>query len=228
MMRILVKIGLVAALVGGCALVQEVDGYLAGDGMARDVPQHRWWSGFGPVLSHEEFPADCSLCHQGGDWHQLVEDFAFDHGAETGHELSGAHARATCLRCHNDRGPVEVFQAKGCAGCHVDVHRGRLGDGCTDCHGEHSWDAATMLGGAHLDRLHRRAGFELLGAHALASCDRCHPAIGRGEVGGEPKACEGCHGADLAGANAPDHQTLGWTFRCDRCHQPFTWQEAEL
>ena len=45
---------------------------------------HRWWVGLGPVLPHDSFPADCSLCHVGQEWNTLTEEFQFDHEAETG------------------------------------------------------------------------------------------------------------------------------------------------
>ena len=89
--------------------------------------RHRWWAALGPVIPHDTFPADCTLCHLGSEWQELVPDFEFDHAAETGVPLTGAHAEARCLRCHNDRGPVDAFVRQGCAGCHEDIHRGTLG-----------------------------------------------------------------------------------------------------
>ena len=65
-----------------------------------DVRQHRWWSGLGPVLPHDTFPADCSLCHTGEGWHELREDFEFDHEQQTGVALLGAHSSATGERQH--------------------------------------------------------------------------------------------------------------------------------
>ena len=73
------------------------------------VPQQGWNPAAGPVVPHDTFPGDCSLCHKGGDWHSLREDFTFDHGARTGTALEGAHKNAGCLLCHNDRGPVQQF-----------------------------------------------------------------------------------------------------------------------
>ena len=29
---------------------------------------HEWWSGHGPVISHANFPAKCSLCHTTQSW----------------------------------------------------------------------------------------------------------------------------------------------------------------
>ena len=68
------------------------------------------------MLPHDTFPADCKLCHMGQGWNTLTDDFAFDHEKETGVPLVGAHDQARCLLCHNDRGPVELFASKGCAG----------------------------------------------------------------------------------------------------------------
>lgn len=215
-------------LLAGCALVGEIRGTGGGGNNANDVSQHRWWSGFGPVLSHETFPEDCSLCHVGSNWHELREDFEFDHGAVTGHALEGSHAEAACLRCHNDRGPVQVFESKGCVGCHGDTHQGTLSTNCKDCHNETSWSVLNASATSGITGLHRRAGFALIGAHAMASCSRCHPGIDRGEVTAESKSCAACHGSDLKNALNPNHVALGWTSRCDDCHQPLTWQGAEL
>ena len=132
------------------------------------VDLHRWWSGFGLVVPHETFPADCNQCHVGASWDQLVDEFVFDHGVRTGVPLFGAHAEARCLRCHNDRGPVATFRAQGCAGCHPDVHYGELGADCSSCHGEVTWHVPT----ARTSHLHTR--LPLTGAHLQVACHRCH------------------------------------------------------
>lgn len=188
----------------------------------RTIERHRWWAGLGPVLPHDTFPADCALCHAGLGWNSLVESFEFDHAAETGVPLEGAHAHASCLRCHNDRGPVETFAARGCAGCHEDLHRGQLGGACTDCHSEQSWRPVGQL------EMHRRTRFPLTGVHASTSCRSCHPGSEVGIFAPTPIECVDCHRADLAAATNPDHFALGYVDRCDRCHIPFVWNRAEL
>ena len=60
-------------LVVACTVQQPLDG-----------ARHRWWSGLGPVLPHDSFPADCSRFHQGQTWNSLRSDFSFDHEKETG------------------------------------------------------------------------------------------------------------------------------------------------
>lgn len=188
----------------------------------RNVEQHRWWMGFGPVLPHETFPADCSLCHVGAKWNTLTDDFFFDHEAETGVPLVGAHLEAACLRCHNDRGPVENFVAQGCAGCHEDIHFGRLGPDCTKCHQQETWRPLNQIA------MHNQTRFPLVGVHAATSCRRCHVGAEVGIFVPTDNQCVTCHQDDLARATNPNHVALGWVDRCDRCHVPTTWEQAEI
>ncbi|MBL8863663.1 MAG: hypothetical protein JNK02_16860 [Planctomycetes bacterium] len=181
-----------------------------------------WWAGFGPVLPHDTFPGDCKLCHAGGDWSSLRADFAFDHEAETGVRLDGAHAVASCILCHNDRGPAAVFAQRGCAGCHEDVHQGSLGSTCAECHVETSWRAV----GQHA--MHRNTRFPLTGVHAITACHRCHPGYEAGRFTPTDTECVTCHASDLARAVNPNHAGLGWVDRCDRCHLTRTWNQAEI
>ena len=108
----LVRFDLLAAVAAVLSLVACA----TGGKPAASASPHTWWSGRGPVVPHDTFPADCELCHTSDDWHRVRADFAFDHGASTGVPLLGAHSGAECLRCHNDRGPVAAFAARGCAG----------------------------------------------------------------------------------------------------------------
>jgi hypothetical protein len=188
-----------------------------------DVTQQQlWWSGLGPVLPHDTFPADCSTCHVGNDWQTLVADFTFDHERETGFALEGAHARASCLLCHNDRGPVAVFQRQGCNGCHEDPHEGGLGPDCARCHHQSTWEPVGQVA------LHQSTRFPLVGVHASTACHRCHPGIETGRILPTDPECLSCHQHDLARAQNPNHIGLGWVDRCDRCHLPRTWNEAEI
>ncbi len=186
------------------------------------VAVHRWWAGLGPVIPHDNFPADCSLCHVGEGWNNIRADFVFNHGAETGVALTGAHAQASCLRCHNDRGHVAVFASKGCSGCHEDVHQAQLGTDCQSCHLEHDWRPYGQV------ERHDRTRFPLVGAHAVTSCHRCHAGAEVGRFVPTDIECLSCHREDLARAQLPDHFGLGWVDRCDRCHLPTTWNQAEI
>lgn len=186
------------------------------------VPQQGWDRSLGPVVPHDTFPADCSLCHLSGDWHTLRPDFQFDHGARTGVPLLGAHAQAGCLLCHNDRGPVATFAAQGCAGCHGDPHQGNLGRNCDDCHEERNWLPKDAIA------KHDRTRFPLVGAHAAASCFRCHPGSTVGNFAGAVTECSACHQQDRARATDPDHNALGYSQDCSECHTPVAWVPARF
>jgi hypothetical protein len=186
------------------------------------VPQQGWSADFGPVVPHDSFPADCSLCHTGGDWQTLRSDFTFDHEARTGVALRGAHADAACLLCHNDRGPVQQFAARGCGGCHQDPHLGRLGSNCQDCHDETLWRARDAIA------QHDRTRFPLVGAHAAAACFRCHPGAQVGNFAGAYVECRQCHADDYARAAVPNHAAAGLPMTCSDCHRPTGWAPAEF
>ncbi len=187
------------------------------------LPRQSWdEERLGPVIPHDTFPADCSMCHEGGSWTKVRSDFEFDHLAETGVPLNGAHAEAACLRCHNDRGPVEMFASRGCAGCHEDIHRGRLGPTCEQCHNEETWQPIEAIA------LHASTRFPLVGPHASAECFVCHEGAQVGNFEGLDPACEVCHTADLARAVNPDHIANGWISDCQRCHSQFAFQPADF
>jgi len=180
---------------------------------ATSVLQQGWWSNNGPVIPHDNFPADCSLCHVGDAWNEVKRDFVFDHEKETGVALAGAHQEAQCLRCHNDRGPVAAFAARGCAGCHEDVHLGKLGENCSDCHSEMNWMPQGQI------TEHARYGFALVGAHAATACFRCHEGFEAGIFTPTDASCEACHQAPSgATGGGIDHIAQGWVMDCQRCH----------
>lgn len=181
---------------------------------------HRWWAGFGLVVPHESFPADCKLCHQGAQWNELVPDFAFDHAARTGVALRGSHVAAHCLRCHNDRGPVAVFTAQGCNGCHEDPHMGELGADCVSCHDESVWKVPNQ----RVAHLHTR--LPLTAAHLQVACHRCHAGATVQNFLPTDADCASCHYDDALASTNPPHAGLGWTNDCDRCHLPTKWSQA--
>ncbi len=183
---------------------------------------NRWWAGLGPVLPHDSFPADCSLCHVGQEWNTLVKDFKFDHERETGIKLEGAHNQAKCLRCHNDRGPVRDFYDKGCLGCHEDFHYGDLGPNCTFCHTQKTWRPYGQI------EMHNRTRFPLIASHTLVACNRCHPGAFVGNFMPTDTECLTCHTQELLNTQNPNHLNLGWVDNCDRCHSPTNWNDARI
>ena len=174
-------------------------------------PRPQWSEEWGPMVPHHTFPADCSLCHYPDQWDVIRDDFEFDHAKETGFALEGAHAGASCLRCHNDRGPVEVYMERGCGGCHVDPHGSTLGFDCEKCHGQTWWEPQGLI------TEHNRLRFPLMGAHALADCEACHERATVGEFRGAPVECHLCHQREARLAQ-PNHVINGWIRGCEECH----------
>ena len=186
------------------------------------APRNGWQKRWGPLVPHRTFPGDCGLCHVAERWDMLRPDFAFDHQKSTGYPLEGAHARAACLRCHNDRGPVAAYAARGCGGCHPDPHQSTLGLDCTRCHEQTTWRPTGLIAE------HARTRFPLYGVHAAVPCERCHLEARQGQYRGAPVDCDLCHQKDLARATSPDHVASGWTRGCDRCHTPSSFTAANF
>jgi hypothetical protein len=181
------------------------------------VPRQGWNESWGPLVPHDSFPTDCSLCHVSEGWDVIKEDFSFDHEEETGFALNGAHSRAACLRCHNDRGPVDVYVSRGCGGCHADPHQSVLGLDCTRCHGENRWRPEGLIAE------HARTSFPLSGSHLSVPCEGCHERGPAGDFRGEPLQCDLCHQDDLARAQNPNHIAAGLTRDCQKCHSATSW-----
>lgn len=186
---------------------------------AKLVPRESWSRKWGPMVPHVSFPGDCGICHVPEDWKTLRPNFEFDHAAQTGFVLEGAHANAACLRCHNDRGPVQIYLERGCGGCHVDPHKSALGIDCTSCHNQMTWDPTGLIAD------HAQTRFPLIGTHALAPCESCHTRAASGDYLGTPVDCHLCHQREALAAS-PNHVVNGWIRNCDQCHTPTQWQGA--
>jgi hypothetical protein len=169
-------------------------------------------------------PLDCALCHRPTQFADLRTPAIFDHAADTGFALEGAHAEAACAQCHADLRFARV--GVSCADCHQDVaHRGELGFDCARCHTPHDW----KLSSARLVE-HQQTRFPLLGRHALMDCEACHTNVQRDEFVGLPTDCIGCHGADWATTASPNHAQLGFGTDCQQCHSVshLFWTEARF
>jgi hypothetical protein len=183
--------GLLAAMAAGALLNCRLD-----------APRQGWSRRWGPVVPHKTFPGDCGVCHVTQRWDVLRQDFSFDHEKETGYRLEGAHAQAACLRCHNDRGPITAYLARGCGGCHADPHASTLGPDCESCHGQVNWKPMGPATRNVRKRFHR------VPAHTVPPCASCHvePGVSVPQVG--PAQCGPCHEDRFAPPdrllNAPD------------------------
>jgi LSD1 subclass zinc finger protein len=205
----------------GCFLVLVISAAIPAQLSAARDTRDQWDKKWGPLVPHKTFPRKCDLCHIPERWDVLRPDFHFDHLKETGYPLEGAHATAACLRCHNDRGPVSAYVARGCSGCHVDPHRSALGLRCQKCHNEVSWTVMTTAVSQHA-----QTRFPLVGVHATVECQQCHPRSQAGDFTGAATDCYSCHRTDYLSTQNPNHTSLNFPTTCASCHNTTTWLNA--
>jgi len=158
--------------------------------------------------------AECNHCHsehkgRDADIIQLdVETFAHD---ETDYLLKGAHRMTDCTACHA-AGAKYRDAPQTCIACHQgdDIHAGRLGEQCTDCHDEHSWGSQ--------DFDHESTGFVLRDKHAELACDSCHVNQKYKDIPGE---CHSCHRLN-------DVHAGRYGQKCQNCHSETRWDRARF
>jgi len=140
----------------------------------------------------------CSTCHEAGDWAAP----RFDHSLSNKWQLEGWHRQIeSCDQCHPGRRFKDTPTNCSAGACHGsdDIHQGKLGTGCSECHrptGENTFDH------------NRQAGFALRGAHQRTPCTECHS-----DVSFEPRAkeCAGCH-------DEPEEHRGRYGKNCVGCH----------
>ena len=189
--------------------------------------------------------ADCETCHATATWDRLAASFAsdrFDHEAQTGFALVGAHAGADCASCHTpgaragiavrplESGPTFPAVAHdACLSCHVDAHEGAFADNpggadCASCHGQDAFAPARFDAARH----EAEAAFALTGAHLAVPCSACHtaPADGAPPEFALAQTCRSCH-AD----RNPHGDTFadgGGVTACGDCHSTAQWDLASF
>ncbi len=146
----------------------------------------------------------CGACHSSDNWDQA----RFDHHQVSNFALLGGHANLGCQDCHSQPS-LDDLNGASCNSCHVDddIHKGKKGTQCLDCHTVNRWNELTFD--------HRLvADFALLGAHKQVECNACHTQNLTAPL---ERTCIGCHG----GANDPHLGQLG--DRCESCHANTSW-----
>ena len=153
----------------------------------------------------EAFGLGCRACHDG------IDTYGKDFTHETW-PLAGKHAEATCVACHKGATTPEALRATEttCAGCHArdDVHEGRLGSACADCHNPSTWTEAAFD--------HNVTRFKLTGKHMQVECLQCH--VNR-QWTGLGLTCEACHSVD-------DPHDGQFAQSCSSCHTTTGWQDV--
>lgn len=168
----------------------------------------------------------CIACH--ANTHFTPSNFDEAKHNQCRFTLTGAHAAVACVLCHKPdaSGFVRfVPTATACDQCHHDVHEGRFDkpgqpriahgpSGCARCHNSESFAEVTWTEKEH----GLWTGYELRGAHAVATCVECHGRRSRPDargrtLGSAPTACNACHTDPHAGQFAK-----GIINNCARCH----------
>jgi len=180
----------------------------------------------------EKLPTDCYSCHRFDDSHKgkngkeckdchnssSWQKHKFDHDKKTDFPLRGKHKTLSCSYCH--KGELELGKKDGlklkksklkttCFECHKkdDVHQGKQGEKCNNCHNEHGWRDKVFFD-------HSLSRFPLIGMHAAIQCEECHLTSIYSSAESE---CNSCHAGDDV------HKTRLGT-DCETCHNPNSWK----
>jgi len=164
---------------------------------------------------NSQLGTSCNQCHTEQSFTATAGLRRFNHN-QTGFPLKGRHRRVDCFSCHQANLPASrIFQDKAfiptndCAACHADVHAGKLGTACADCHTEEGF-----RGRMDPDKFdHNRTSFALAGKHQAVDCRKCHVS----DRMTDPlphNTCAACHRDYHQG----DFATAGRSPDCVECH----------
>jgi hypothetical protein len=171
---------------------------------------------------------DCLTCHKDHHRQQLAEACLSCHSFDawipatrfnhknTAFPLSGRHRLLSCDQCHSkqkDQQEDFYIQYKKlphgrCSDCHRDIHAGRLGDRCADCHTTAGWrgNLANVFN-------HDHTKYPLRGKHKRVACTACHPT-GRSLKIARFTFCRDCH-SDYHQGQFSARERKG---ACEECH----------
>jgi hypothetical protein len=181
-----------------------------------------------PAVHKGKFGTDCRSCHTPNTWESAtltangVNGGKFNHDV-TGFALRDKHATLDCKSCH----VKESFKglSQSCVSCHKEpeVHLGKFGVDCKQCHGTHNWKSVTLkpetLLAVKFD--HDTTGFKLMGAHKSVDCKSCHV---NNTFKGTSQSCVSCHAEPVS--HKPHPKTFGND--CSKCHSTVAWKGATL
>jgi hypothetical protein len=132
-------------------------------------------------IRFKDAPRDCYSCHQKEDKHKLKfgvlceschntrawSIWEFNHEVRAKYKLDGAHLSVACESCHTQpasKGKSAAFIGSTCISCHrnQDVHSGRFGARCEQCHTTGNWKSVkTRVGNRELPKIVVRGKAEL-------------------------------------------------------------------
>ena len=170
-------------------------------------------TGFHGRLSVQE-KNDCKHCHtehEGRDAQVILLNTAtFDH-SKTDFLLKDSHKKTACKECHKtDKKYSEA--PSDCYSCHKksDVHEGKHGKKCEDCHKATNWKQTIFD--------HDKTDFALKGAHKETPCATCH--INQ-KYKDTAKDCFSCHQIN-------DSHQGNFGKKCADCHNTEQWDKARF
>ncbi|HET7832676.1 MAG TPA: cytochrome C [Gallionella sp.] len=174
---------------------------------AADIRDHKKFHG--SLKDHE-----CRTCHTDHKGRNAkVSEFdktKFKH-EDTGFILKDKHGSAKCEKCHKPNQKYREAPTK-CDGCHRkdDVHKGKAGAECGDCHNSKSWKEYKFD--------HEKTKFSLVGGkHADVACNKCHVDK---TFKGASMECVACHRKD---DKVKGHKGRFGT-KCETCHTDRGWK----
>jgi predicted CXXCH cytochrome family protein len=149
---------------------------------------------------------DCLACHTMGAFRPSTMDARAHDNARF--KLAGAHRATPCFACHAElaqgvsngktRPLPFVIKDQACRDCHATPHGTQFdarkdGGACESCHDVERFKPA--------GRFDHAQSFQLEGAHAKVTCDKCHPtAASNGKkmvlYRPVPSQCVDCHASD--------------------------------
>lgn len=147
---------------------------------------------------------ECKSCHTTRAWKTI----SFDHNKDTKFTLRNKHATASCAACHR-KDPYKNQTSSRCIACHRgdDIHKGRNGEKCSNCHQDKSWKNSTFNHDTDTE-------FVLTGGHKDTACVSCHKTgVYNKSI---DKTCIACHKLD-----DPHKGSQG--DKCDKCHITTGW-----
>ncbi|HYE97141.1 MAG TPA: hypothetical protein VD962_13115 [Rubricoccaceae bacterium] len=178
-----------------------------------------------PGHASAPFPTTCLTCHSTSSW----EGASFDHAAQTGFPLVGAHQTLQCTACHRMPDFEPIWNPSGpddCYTCHLDEYQTAPGHDeapfpttCATCHNTNTWEGASFDHQAV-------TGFPLIGAHVSLPCSACHVGPDFEPIWNPSSAedCYTCHQDDYT----REHTGTGFPTTCLTCHNTNTWQGAQF
>lgn len=167
---------------------------------------------------HNSLPGSCSSCHDVAGFEIFKGKSLFNHGL-THFSLKGSHGSLDCYECHSkDLEASNIFSdlrgvlETDCISCHDDVHEGKFGTNCAECHNENSF----LDLNADIEFDHSLTDYELEGLHSDVECKSCHENSFTDPI--DFSYCRNCH-EDFH--NGQFVQTDGLVEDCNNCHTVF-------